>query len=299
MASSEASEGSATTVGPAQAGSGTAAVDLLGSFLALVPDAAIVVDADGRIVAANEQALAMFGYGADDLLGRPIEALVPERFRHGHRQHRGAYSESPQARPMGAGLDLCGRRHDGTEFPVDISLAPLSTASGGRVVAAIRDATERRALTAGMAQLAAVVRSSPDAIFSTTLEGKVTSWNPGAERLFGYPSDEVVGQLLSALVPEDASAAWEELLSTAMAGAVPNPLDTQWLRRGGQRADVAVTVAALHEAGGRVSGFSAIVRDITARKAAERELLRVSEDLRRGERQQAAAAEVRLALLSE
>ena len=116
----------------------------LETFLSLMPDAAIAVDAQGKVVAVNERAEAMFGYTAADMDGKAVEMLMPARFRHAHRRERTAYNSSPHARPMGAGLDLHGRRRDGTEVPLDISLAPLQGESGLLIVAALRDITERK-----------------------------------------------------------------------------------------------------------------------------------------------------------
>ena len=126
---------------------------LFDHFLALMPDAAVVVGGDGRVVTANPAAAALFGYPPGDLDGRPIETLVPERLRARHRAHRRAYATAPRARPMGAGQELTGRRQDGSEFPVDISLAPLPDA-GDLVIAAVRDATERHAAQHARAELA-------------------------------------------------------------------------------------------------------------------------------------------------
>ncbi len=109
-----------------------------------MPDAIVVVDDHGLIVLVNSQAERMFGYARDELLGRPVESLLPERFRQAHAGHRGKYSSQPRTRPMGAGLDLFGRRQDGSEFPVEISLSPLQTESGTMAMSAIRDVTDRK-----------------------------------------------------------------------------------------------------------------------------------------------------------
>ena len=97
--------------------------DMLATFLSLMPDSAVAVDRKGTIVAVNERTETFFGYTASELEGKSIEVLVPERFRHSHRSQRAGYSSAPHARPMGAGLNLYARRKDGSEFPVDISLA--------------------------------------------------------------------------------------------------------------------------------------------------------------------------------
>jgi len=113
----------------------------------------VIVDADGRIVLTNMHADRLFGYDRDDLLGQPVEILVPVRDRAAHARHRARYFESARVRPMGAGLELYGRRKDGTEFPVEISLSPLRTEEGTFAISAIRDTTDRKAADEERARL--------------------------------------------------------------------------------------------------------------------------------------------------
>ena len=265
--------------------------ELLEMLLAVMPDAAVVVKGDGEIAAVNAQAEQLFGYSASELAGRTIELLIPERFRHLHRHDRATYLVAPRARPMGVGLDLAGRRKDGTEVPVDISLAPISGADRPLIVAAVRDISHARAATEAQAQLATIVQSSLDGIVALTLEGKVTSWNPGAERLFGYEPDEMLGRHVSVLLPQDGNRELEELLDAVMADRPVDPLDARWLTRDGSPIDVGISVSPLRDDTDRLIGFSVLMRDITARKQAEAQL-------RRQERWQAASAEIRLALLA-
>jgi PAS domain S-box-containing protein len=113
-------------------------------LLEAAPDSIIEVDREGRIMLANAVSEKMFGYTREELLGRPMEILVPDRFRGTHQQHRKNYLQNPQTRPMGSGLELQAQRKDGSRFPVEISLSPVTGAEGMRVTAVIRDVTERR-----------------------------------------------------------------------------------------------------------------------------------------------------------
>ena len=133
-------------------------------LLEVAPDAMVVVNGEGRMIFVNARTEALFGYRQDELLGQRVELLVPDRFRGAHQNHRQRFSAEKRARAMGEGAELYGRRNDGTEFPVEISLSPLQTGDGLLVVSAIRDVSARKEmeaqLEASRAQIAASARLS-------------------------------------------------------------------------------------------------------------------------------------------
>ena len=118
------------------------------------PNAVVAIDAEGRIAYVNPQVELTFGYERREILGQPIELLIPERVGARHVGHRDGFIAHPVARPMGIGLDLAGRRKDGTEFPVEISLSPVDTADGLQIFATVVDITARKAAETQLLQSA-------------------------------------------------------------------------------------------------------------------------------------------------
>jgi PAS domain S-box-containing protein len=122
---------------------------LFEGILQSAPDAMVIVDHTGRIVMANRQLERLFGYAQEEVLGRPVEILLPERYRAGHPAHVSGFFANPSARPMGAGLALWGRRKDGREFPADVAISPITTEAANLAAASVRDMTERDRRSAG------------------------------------------------------------------------------------------------------------------------------------------------------
>ena len=243
------------------------------------PDAILVSDGNGVMRAANPRAEELFGYASEELIGQPVEMLVPARFRGGHPRHRENYSAHPRTRQMGAALYLYGLRKDGTEVPVDIMLKPIETADGPAVVTFIRDATEQRAAQEALrlndARLRSIVESIGEyAIYMLDREGHVLTWNPGAERIKGYKADEVLGLHYSRFFTHEdvAQGRPAELLRQA---TVKNRVEEEgWrVRKDGSRFWANVVITAIHDSSGAVTGFSKITRDVTEHKQAQESVI--------------------------
>lgn len=241
-------------------------------LLEAAPDAMVIVDDTGVIKLVNAQTEALFGHGREELLGCPVELLIPHRFHDQHTAHRRGYTTNRQVRPMGAGLELHGLRKDGTEFPVEISLSPLETAEGLLVSAAVRDVSDRKAAEARINELAALVESSQDAILAKTLDGYITYWNAAAQRLYGYTAEEAIGRHVSLLAPPELRGEVRELLKRLPHAEKVEHYETLRMTKSGALLDVDVTLWPTRDTHGKVVGACAIVRDISDRKRAEAEL---------------------------
>jgi two-component system, cell cycle sensor histidine kinase and response regulator CckA len=238
-------------------------------LLEAAPDAIVGVQGDGRIALVNAQAERLFGYDRTELVGQPMEILVPEGVRAAHPGHRGRYFADPQQRPMGAGMALAARRKDGSEFPAEISLSALDTEDGLLVSAAVRDVTDRRAAAEAQSRLASIVQSSHDAIIGKTLDGTITSWNPGATRLYGYPEQEMLGRNAADLFPPHRRGEEPVLLARIAAGQRVEQHQTERLRRDGTPVTVSLTLSPILDTAGIIVGVASVSRDVTEQQRAE------------------------------
>jgi PAS domain S-box-containing protein len=244
-----------------------------------MPNAIVVVNTEGNIVLVNSQAEVFFGYHRKELVGQPVEILVPERFRAKHSGYRERFLASPLARPMGEGRDLYGRRKDGGEFPVEIGLTPIHTGEGVLVLSAIVDITERKRTQDQISHLVALVESSDDAIISLALDGTIVNWNAGAEQIYGYSAAEVNGRSISILAPPDRRDEQEAIFAKARRGESTTHFTTVQVRKDTRRIDVALTISPIKNAAGKIVGISVIARDITDQKRADEALRQSKEEL--------------------
>ncbi len=163
------------------------------------PNAMVMINRAGTIEMVNTQAEHLFGYARSEMLGAPVEMLVPERFRAHHPGLRGSFFHAPQSRPMGAGRDLFGLRKDGSEIPIEIGLNPIETEQGTMVLSAIVDISTRKRLEERFRR---VVESAPNAMVMTNRAGAIEMVNTQAELMFGYARTEMLGAPVEMLVPE-------------------------------------------------------------------------------------------------
>ncbi len=264
---------------------------LSSDLLEAIPDAIVAVNREGTILQINSQVQELFGYERDDLIGAKVEMLVPDRLRSEHRHHRAGFAEHPKTRRMGADLELYGRRKNGVEFPVEISLSPVQVEGKSVVLSAIRDISDRKRIEQELrrvseemhrqtverlgeyrARLAAIIDSSEDAILAKTLDGTITAWNKGAERIYGYAPEEIIGKSISTLVPADRPGEIPEIMRKIGRGESIEHYESVRVTKDGRHLNVSIAVSPLRDASGEIVGASAIARDITEQRKAEEQL---------------------------
>jgi len=251
-----------------------------GRFVAAVessPSGMIMVDGDGAIVLVNREAERLFGYAREELIGRPLETLVPLRARGAHAALRAAFAGAPTQRRMGAGRELFGLRKDGAEIPVEIGLNPVETEDGVLVLASIVDLTERRAaereLRETQERFRLLVEGVRDyAIVMLDPGGHVVSWNAGAERITGWRADEVLHRHVAAFHRDEDVEAGQPRAALAAAVRDGSHEEEGWrVRKDGSRFLARVLLTALAGEGG-VRGFALVMRDVTRERQLEEQL---------------------------
>jgi PAS domain S-box-containing protein len=265
----------------------TVSADTLRHMLEALPDALVVVDHEGRIVLVNAQTEELFGYRRQDLLGHAIEILVPERLRERHVEQRAAYAVAPRVRPMGQGLELFGRRKDGREIPVEISLSPFRTEAGLLVVSTVRDVSERRRSEAQLRKMEAryrtLVESIPAVTFMAALDGtaKELYVSPQVEELLGFSQQEWLDNPVlwyTQLHPEDRVRWHDEFARTCSVGE-PFRSVYRFLSRDGRVVWVHGEAKVVRDEDGRPIFLQGVAFDLTPIKEAEGELKALNQTL--------------------
>jgi PAS domain S-box-containing protein len=240
--------------------------------LASIGDAVMTTDKDTRVTFLNPVAEALTGWTTAEAIGQPA-AVVFKIINEATRLP----AENPAilALEQGRVVELANHTllvaRDGTERPIEDSAAPLRDPTGANLGAVLvfRDVTEKKRAEAAQAQLAAIVRSSDDAIVSKTLDGVIRSWNTGAERLFGYTPEEAVGRHITLIIPPDRLDEETVILGRLRRGERIEHFETVRVAKDGRLIDISLTISPVRDKAGKIIGASKIARDITAAKRAE------------------------------
>jgi len=249
-----------------------------------MPTGIILVDETGRITMVNQHVGRMFGYKPGELLGQPVETLLPERFRATHPTHVRRFFLSPTARAMGAGKELSGLRKDRTEFFLEIGLAPIHTPQGVRIVASIADITKRKQMESTRFRLQQAVNHAQDGMALLDESGEFTYMNPAYASTFGYTVDQLLGTNWKKLYPAEWAAMIEQMYLPTLRSEGQWQGEVVGEKISGEAFHVDLSLSLLEEPGTGHQTILSTCRDITARKRMEQELIGAKEAAEAGMR---------------
>ena len=249
----------------------------LRAILQTAVEGIITIDDHGLIESLNPAAEKILGYAVAEVIGQNVKVLMPEPYRHEHDGYLANYHHTGHAQIIGIGREVTGRRKDGTEFPMDLSVNEVKLADRRIFAGFVRDISQHKAAEKALLHYAALVESSDDAIIGKTLDGFITSWNRGAETIFGYQSEEAVGKPITLIIPPDRKQEEDAILSKIRRGESVEHYETVRRRKDGKAVDISVTISPIREPGGNIIGASKVARTISERKRLQNEILEISE----------------------
>ena len=256
-------------------------------LLEAAPDAMVVVNQGGEIVLLNVQAEKQFGYRRDELVGQKVKNIIPEGFAERLIADGTRSAAEALAQQIGTGIELSGRRKDGSEFPIEIMLSPLESAEGILVTAAIRNISTRKDAETHLAQMEGryrgLLEAAPDAMVVVNQSGEIVLLNVQAEKQFGYRRDELVGQKVKNIIPkgfaERLIADGTRSAAEALAQQIGTGIELSGRRKDGSEFPIEIMLSPLESADGIV--VTAAIRNITVRKKADLQLVQKVEELNR------------------
>lgn len=244
-------------------------------------DAVVTIDDERKLTYWNPAAARLFGHRSEEVLGRDfVEVLVPARYRSAYQEGLTEFRLKGTSPFIGKTTELIALRKDGRECPITLSASAFQLNQRWNAVGILHDMTERRVAQAARAQLAAIVESSVVAIVGADLNALVTSWNLGAQNVYGYGAFEMIGQAASVLVPADRLPEVREVIAKIKRGEEVPRFETTRIRKDGSLIDVSLAFSPIRSARGEMVGISAVSHDVTEIKKAERELRAVNRALR-------------------
>ena len=257
--------------------------ELFAALLATAVDGIIVIDPLGLIQIYNQACERLFGYSADEVVGQNVKLLMPEPYHREHDGYLSHYRQTLERRIIGIGREVVGRRKDGSTFPMYLSVGEGRLADTRFFVGIIHNLTEIKQEAAQREGadrlLAQIVQSSDDAMVSKTVKGIITSWNPAAERMFGYGAAEAIGKHISLIFPPDRLVEEDAIMARLKSGRSIRHYETARLHKDGREVLVSLSVAPIHDGSGILIGASKVARDITERKRAEANALALQDEL--------------------
>ena len=254
--------------------------ELVQEVLRSSSDALIVTNQDGEIVFANTKSEQLFGYGPGEMIGQPVEILMPASHRHQHKDYRRAYHKAPRARPLLSGVELYGCRKDGSQFRAEIALTPVKSGDGVFVASMVREAQleEREEI-----HFRELLDSAPDAMIIVDRRGKIAVVNAQVERMFGYERGELLGKKIEVLLPERLRSEHKKHRKAYIANPEPRPmgsgLNLVARRKDGSQFSVEISLSPT-EASGNPFVWS-VIRDVTERKRMERDIIAARQEAER------------------
>src|SRR5258705_311188 len=251
-------------------------------------DGVILIDARGVVLMFNPACEKLFGYSADEVIGKNVRMLMPEPYRHEHDRYIANYLDNRKSKIIGIGREVVGLRADGLTFPMDLSAGEAKNQGGGSIfVGIIRDITERksaeRALRESAGRMQALIETAVDGAILIAVRGVVLMFNPACEKLFGYSADELIAKKLKMLMPEPYLHEHDRYITNYRDTRDPKIIgigrEVVGLRKDGSTFPMALSVGEAEQEGGSI--FVGIIRDITSRKRTEAALQQTPAGLRR------------------
>jgi PAS domain S-box-containing protein len=256
-------------------------------LLEAAPDAMVVVNVAGEIVLLNVQAEKQFGYSRHELVGQQVKNIIPQGFAERIIADGTRSAAEALAQQIGTGIELIGRRRDGSEFPIELMLSPLESAEGILVTAAIRDISVRKAAETHLAQMESryrgLLEAAPDAMVVVNVAGEIVLLNVQAEKQFGYSRHELVGQQVKNIIPQGFAeriiADGTRSAAEALAQQIGTGIELSGQRKNGSEFPIELMLSPLESAEGIL--VTAAIRDISERKKSDEHLARTVAELKR------------------